>query len=129
MRRIFSVMMVVILASFTMTACGGKTQTVTEKDNGQTVTVNNGDKLIVKLDGNPTTGYTWQLADYDTSILESAGEPDYKADSLMIGSGGRYTYTFTALKPGEVTLQFNYLRTWEKDTAPAETYSVTVVVK
>ena len=129
MQRVIGVLFVIVLASFALAACGGKTQTVTENDNGKTVTVNTGDKLIVKLDGNPTTGYTWQLNNFDTSLLESAGEPDYKTDSLLIGSGGRYTYTFAALKPGEVTLQFNYLRTWEKDIPPVENFSITVDVK
>ena len=71
MQRVIGVLFVIVLASFALAACGGKTQTVTENDNGKTVTLNTGDKLVVKLDGNPTTGYTWQLNDFDTSTTRN----------------------------------------------------------
>lgn len=129
MKKLMGIFMCIVLTAAALSACNPAAQTLTESDDGKTVTLNKGDALVIKLDGNPTTGYGWQLSDFDQSVLKSDGDPDYKSDSLMTGSGGRYTYHFTAGDPGEVVLTFSYLRSWEKDTPPYKTFTVTVDVK
>jgi inhibitor of cysteine peptidase len=129
MKKLMGILMCMVLTAAALSACNPGAQTLTESDDGKTVTLNKGETLVVKLDGNPTTGYGWQLADFDQSVLKSAGDPDYKSDSLMTGSGGRYTYKFTAQDSGEVVLKFSYLRPWETDTPPYKTFTVTVDVK
>lgn len=112
----------------TLTACGSAAVKLDEQDNGQTVEVNSGDKITITLEGNPTTGYSWELSEFDASVVEPAGEADYKSDSKLLGSGGVYTFTLNALAPGATTMKFIYHRSWE-DAEPAQVFEVTLNVK
>ncbi len=118
--------MVIIAA---LTACSSKTVKVDESMNGQTITVKNGETIMVSLTGNPTTGFNWSAADLDTTILAQQGDAAFKADSNLIGAGGMVTLTFKAVGTGTTTLTLNYLRSWETAVAPQKVFSVTVVVE
>lgn len=112
----------------TLTACGSAAVKLDEQDNGQTVEVNSGDKITITLAGNPTTGYSWELSEFDASVVELAGEADYKSDSKLLGSGGVYTFTLKAGAPGSTVVKFIYHRSWE-DAEPAQVFEVTLNVK
>jgi inhibitor of cysteine peptidase len=126
MRKGLKVLIVVILATLLLTACN---QVISEDMNGQTVTVKTGETFIIKLSGNPTTGYGWQLTNVDETILKQVNNPSYKPDTLMTGSGGTYTYKFTAQSAGTTTLNFSYLRSWEKNVPPYKTFTITLMVQ
>jgi inhibitor of cysteine peptidase len=101
--------------------------TATQAQNGKSITVSNGETLTVELAGNPTTGYEWTVAQMDASFLQAA-EPTYESDSSAIGSGGTYTFRFTALKAGSTALGLVYRRAWET-TASDQTFSLTVNIQ
>jgi inhibitor of cysteine peptidase len=104
--------------------------TVTEDNNGGTVTLAPGDDLTVSLSGNPTTGYLWEVSgQLDAAVLKSLGEPGFQKESGLIGAGGVQTNQFEAVNPGRTTLTMVYHQPWEKDKAPENTFSVTVVVQ
>lgn len=107
----------------------GCTQSITEAMNGQTVKVKVGEPFDIKLRGNPTTGYGWQIADFDTGVVRQDKEAAYKADSLLTGAGGTYTYQFKVTGAGTTRLNFNYLRPWEKDVPPYKTFTITIEVQ
>ncbi len=112
------------------TGCGGNSLVVTVNENGKTVTINSGATFIVKLDGNPTTGYTWTAKDLDTTMLEQVGDPIFDSTNpVLVGSGGTLTLKFRALKVGMTTLTLIYHRPWETGVEPLDTFSVTVNVK
>jgi inhibitor of cysteine peptidase len=127
MKKTLKILLLPLMTALLLTACN--TQTITGDMSGQTINVKAGDSFIVKLAGNPTTGYSWQLTDYDKNIVELNGDPDYKSDSSLIGSGGMYTYHFTAVNSGTVVLKFDYLRPWEKGVAPVQTFTITIDVQ
>ena len=102
---------------------------LTETDAGSTVEMNVGDMLEVMLEGNPTTGYDWEMASGDAAVLEQLGASTYKADSDLMGSGGQVTLRFEAVAAGQTTLQLVYHRPWETDEPPAQTFEVSVIVK
>ena len=102
---------------------------LTETDAGSTVEMNVGDMLQVTLEGNPTTGYDWEMASGDAAVLEQLGASTYKADSDLMGAGGQVTLRFKAVAAGQTTLQLVYHRPWETDEPPAQTFEVTVIVK
>jgi inhibitor of cysteine peptidase len=117
-----------------------KTVTITDKDKDAKVELAKGDKLLVKLPANPTTGFTWVIASKsekdkgDTlgDILKSAGKPEYEPadkDKKIIGGGGTQTFTFTAQAVGEVEVEMQYKRTFEKDKEPAKTFKFKVIIK
>jgi len=72
----------------------------------------------VELNGNPTTGYTWVYTMSPEGVLREISNeyiPDNTVEGV-VGSGGKYIFTFEALINGETELIFSYLRAWEEDT-------------
>jgi inhibitor of cysteine peptidase len=109
-----------------------KTVTITDKDKDAKVELAKGDKLLVKLAANPTTGFTWVIASKEDDKLKSAGKPDYEPankDKKIVGGGGTQTFTFTAQAVGEVQVEMQYKRPFEKDKDSAKTYKFKVTIK
>jgi inhibitor of cysteine peptidase len=101
---------------------------VTGSDSGKTVEMNIGGYLDLVLEGNPTTGYTWDAASKMSPVLKQAKEPEFKPKSKLIGSGGEFIFHYKAVKSGKTELKFAYHRPWEKQ-APARTFDLKVTVK
>jgi inhibitor of cysteine peptidase len=101
---------------------------LSEEDAGGTVQLSVGEGMEVVLDGNPTTGFLWETAAMDSSVLRQLGEPDFEADTELLGSGGTFTFRFEAVASGQTLLQLVYLRPWETAVQPAKTFEVTVTV-
>lgn len=99
----------------------------TQAQNGETIALAQGETLVVKLAGNPTTGYQWTVAQIDADYLQDLGST-YAADSSAIGSGGTYAFRFEARKPGTTDLVLAYRRAWET-SADDETYSLAVTIQ
>lgn len=117
-----------------LAACTGSAQEVQldEGANGTAVTLAQGQTLVVELVSNPTTGYSWEVAQVDSSVLLQEGDAEYTPEdtsSELVGSGGRETLRFTAVAPGQTTLTLIYQRPFEEDVPPAETFSVQVTVE
>lgn len=64
-----------------------------------------GDTLVVRLAGNPTTGYDWRVVSTNDALLPSAGDPVYTPSADLTGAGGVYTFRFLAKAAGEATVQ------------------------
>ncbi len=89
-----------------------------------------GDSLIIDLEENPTTGFSWVYDDYDTAVLELIDDeyiPD-ETDSDVVGSGGIHHYEFKGLSEGETTLTFRYLKSWEGKDSAEETRTINIAV-
>jgi inhibitor of cysteine peptidase len=111
-------------------ARSARTVNVGKARDGKTVTLHRGDKLVVSLAGNPTTGYNWKLKSVDRSVLRPLGMkyiPDQHAPNV-VGSGGVYKLSFKALARGETELRLSYLRSFEPNK-PADSFRLHVVVK
>ena len=114
-----------------LSACagpGGASVTLRETDVGRTIDLKRGDKLIVELEGNPTTGFSWTMADLESDVLKAEGEPEFSADPGMVGGSGTFTFTFAAARSGTMLLKLLYHQAWDKETPPAKTFDVTVTV-
>ena len=113
------------------TACGpAKPVTLTAADKGSQVSLKVGGQIVITLDGNPSTGYTWEAKGLDPTIFKQVGEATFvSSDPGMVGAGGTLTLTFKVLKAGLASLMLVYHRPWETGVDPLDTYSVTVTVK
>ncbi|MEA3493136.1 MAG: protease inhibitor I42 family protein [Candidatus Margulisiibacteriota bacterium] len=101
----------------------------TEKQNGKEVALKAGTNFSIYLEGNPTTGYNWQVKDYDRKIIEQVGKEKYSSEGDKIGTGGHFTFNFKALLPGKTKLELAYLRPWEENVPPIETFEVILRIK
>jgi inhibitor of cysteine peptidase len=107
----------------------GSPLVLSEKDAGRTIDLNKGDTLVVALDGNMTTGYTWEMLPQDPAILQQVGAAEVTPDSTALGSGGKIALKFEAVQTGQAPLKLVYRRSFEKDVAPLNTFEVNVNVK
>lgn len=103
---------------------------LTGADNGEKVALFADQELVIQLDSNPSTGYTWETKDMDATMFEQAGDAKFTSSNPnLVGSGGTTTLTFRVLKTGNATLTLVYHRPWETGVDPLYTFSITVTVK
>jgi inhibitor of cysteine peptidase len=97
---------------------------------GRTINLRVGDGVKVTLAENPTTGYKWELVAKPEPICVIVSDA-YVANTNggMAGSGGVHNWNFRAVDKGTATVGLAYRRPWEKDAAPAQTFTLTLVVK
>jgi inhibitor of cysteine peptidase len=104
---------------------------VAVEDDGQTIPAKVGQKVVLELDANPTTGFDWIIVRTDRSF--GYGEKSFAAAEPGVGSGGTTTITWQTVNPieslvGKHTVNLEYKRSWETTTPPAKTFSFTVDV-
>lgn len=102
---------------------------ITEADQSQTVELRVGERIELILSGNPTTGYTWELGDIDTTVLRQIGEIAYQQTGQGVGAGGAFTIRFEAVAAGRTVLRMRYVRPWERQKPPERAFEATVVVR
>ncbi len=103
--------------------------TLTEADQGKTVTLHPGQSLVVQLAENPTTGFRWSLDQGNEEIVALRDSNYVMAAGAGIGGGGQRTFTFEASKPGSVQLQLKLWREWEGEPSVIQRFSVTLEVR
>jgi inhibitor of cysteine peptidase len=113
-----------------MAACGAAGEVELDMtDNGSQVELEVGQVLVISLEGNPTTGYTWEIGGIEESVLRQVGEVVFEAESDLVGAGGVQTLRFEAVGVGQASLDLVYHRPWEEGVAPLETFSVQIEVR
>ncbi|MBE3039303.1 MAG: protease inhibitor I42 family protein [Chloroflexi bacterium] len=129
-RKILSLVTLAVVLILATACSPTKQANLTTADNGSQVEVKVGEQIFITLDGNPSTGYTWESKDLDTTMFEQVGDPAFSSSNPdLIGSGGTLTLTFKALKAGTAALTLVYHRPWETGVDPIDTFAVTVTVK
>jgi predicted secreted protein len=104
---------------------------LTDKEASREIIVQKGDRLLVELAANPTTGYSWSLHLQGDKIL-SQGKSGYRLSDKsgnLVGSGGTEIWKFRAQHPGSTRLDFSYARPWEKGVLPVRILHFPVTVK
>lgn len=102
--RISAIILCALLLCAVLSGCG----------NGKDVDGN----VVIELEGNPTTGYTWIYEMSQTGIIEEVSNT-YIADDAAgneVGVGGTFRFEFSAVASGEVGLRFTYLRTFQENS-------------
>jgi inhibitor of cysteine peptidase len=91
-----------------------------------------GQEFEIRLQGNPTTGYGWQVTEIDAQKVQMLAE-DYvehkQGDQPIAGAGGTYIFRFKALTEGQAHIEIVYQRPWEKDVDPLRTYTLELTVR
>ncbi len=101
---------------------------LSEQDEGSIVRLKLDEQIIVTLVGNPSTGYSWEVMPADRAVVAQQGEPEFKAESDLLGASGKISLTFKAVAEGQQALTLAYRRPFEKDVAPEKTIAFVVVV-
>ncbi|NPV59936.1 MAG: protease inhibitor I42 family protein [Actinobacteria bacterium] len=100
------------------------------------VEVEEGLEFSLVLESNPTTGYSWQLAEpLDEELLRLVGTSfeakggSHGEGEEIVGAPGEEVWTFEALKAGKTEVALEYVRPWEKDVKPEKTVTFEVEIK
>jgi inhibitor of cysteine peptidase len=99
-----------------------------EHSNGNNIELHVGEKFMIVLRENPTTGFRWNPI--------SSGEPactllDHSFDSSGSnpGNSGSHSWHFQAVNEGTGKIEFVYRRSWEQDTPPVQSFTLNVNVR
>jgi len=102
---------------------------VDETVHDQTVALREGEKLMIALQGNPTTGFEWELESEPAGgLLQQIDGPAYSSSSSLIGAGGTFYFRYGAVVAGQGELTFVYRRSWET-VPPEKIVSMVVLVR
>lgn len=119
-------LLVLIAVVFFTSSCAGP---FTDEDNGKTVNLSIDDPFEIELEGNASTGFTWQIMPYDSTVIKQVGEPEFKSnDEGRIGSGGIITFKFQTIADGQTELLLVYRRRWEEHKPPTKMFKMKIVV-
>src|SRR5262245_46359752 len=83
------------------------------QSNTQTIHRKVGEKKIIRLGGNATTGYRWRCACKPSSLVSVKNTYEMDPSRIgMVGAGGTEVFTITAKKKGTVNCTFEYGQPW-----------------
>lgn len=94
------------------------------------VNVNN-PNFVVTLPSNPTTGFQWQVVNFDKNLLILSNSTYENPKTKLIGAGGQMHFTFALQKgksyPESTVIVLKYARPWEPETATVKKIKVNFV--
>ncbi|HID20327.1 MAG TPA: hypothetical protein EYP28_05265 [Methanophagales archaeon] len=98
-----------------------------ESNNNTTINVTTGRFLVITLEGNPTTGYTWEVTEpLDELVLRQIGGIVDVPESDLIGAPSKQIATFEVVGAGNATIKMVYHRPWETEEEPLDTFTLNV---
>ena len=97
-------------------------------DNSGQVELYRGQDLVISLDGNPTTGYTWEVTEINAKVLRQVGKIEFQQESELLGASGMQILRFEAVGTGQTSLKLIYHRSWEKGVEPVKIFTLQVSV-
>lgn len=101
---------------------------LTLADNGATIHVRRGDRIVIRLPENPTTGYRWDPDAVDDRIVSLTSREYAPPAGGGVGAGGAVSMVFEAQAPGEGNIRLKRWRDWEGESSVRERYAIGVVV-
>jgi len=98
--------------------------------NGKTAMAAVGKAIELRLPGDRSTGFVWELGKVAGSAVQATGKPEFVPGANILGKqGGVFVFRFKAVQPGRSTIKAAYLRPGDKNARPLHTFSADVVVK
>lgn len=95
--------------------------------NGTTIRVHTGDRLVVTLPANASTGYSWSVVSKRTPVVRLVSARYVAPKTALLGAPGRFVARFTVRTAGRTTLRLAYARHTHPATPPARRFAVTLV--
>lgn len=93
------------------------------------ISITVGQKFIITLKSNPTTGYGWYpIYDERMIVLNSKNYHEDKLDNdkNIVGRGGTEIFTFQGIKVGKTDIKMEYKRPWETSAIDEKNYTIDI---
>jgi inhibitor of cysteine peptidase len=98
-----------------------------EGHNGGAISAKPGDRIVVRVPENPTTGYQWRAEPADSGVLELQSDQFMPPASQAPGGGGVRTLQYLARGAGNTSVTLQLARSWEAN-APQSQFKIQVTV-
>lgn len=96
-------------------------------DSGSAIAFEVGDVFEVLLESNPTTGYSWTVAEQPDGIALVSS--DYEApDTSLVGAGGVEVFEFEATAASSGVLRLDYIRPFDDPVVAADTVEFALTI-
>ncbi|NQT66287.1 MAG: protease inhibitor I42 family protein [Actinobacteria bacterium] len=130
--RLLSVVLVITLLIILLCSCKSIAE-LTFDDKGKSFELEKGDRINIKLESNPTTGYSWILdGETDTSVVSLFDSKfvQTEKEEELVGAGGYEIFTFKAENNGQTEIILTYKRSWEEEELKEEfLFKINITVK
>ena len=121
MKKTLLPLLIAVLTVFTVISSCKPQQLATTPGGDNPLTFSSKGSLVTAvLEGNTTTGYSWEYKIKDNTIAQYVSD-EYKSDAQpedgkpsMVGVGGKHTFVFKAVKKGTTYVTFDYAQHWKK---------------
>lgn len=88
-----------------------------------------GQKLVITLDSNPSTGYDWKVVTLPENLLSKEEDVYIPPENPRIGKGGTRRFVFKALEKGSSVLELAYYRPWEGTDQADDWFQIIVEIR
>ena len=138
MKQVFMLSFAIILMTFSIMGCvavnSNNNQVSNEgyqyTDSASPIKVSPGEKFVIVIASNPTTGFSWKIAKpINENVIKLLNSEYIPARSGLIGAGGKEVWTFVAVAAGETSISLKYVRPWEKEKSAESEAIYTVIVR
>jgi inhibitor of cysteine peptidase len=100
---------------------------INHSHNGQMARLRVGNVMIVRLPGNPASGYQWQAGTANSEAVRMTVRPQYSPSSAGATAPGTYMFVFEAVQPGTGSIRLYYVRPNDSGR-PRDAFTVGVTV-
>lgn len=118
-----------LLLAFCTPSAWAATKVVTDADKGTTVEIEMGDVLEVRLNSNPTTGYTWYVHKQSTALLKLTSQSETQSTQPGVGRPIVQIFEFAPKAKGTGVLLLHYVRSWEQPSPSEEQFELHVTIE
>ncbi len=118
----------IMLTACLVAGCGTEVKAYSDPEETIDIGANKEFVILIALESNPTTGYSWQ-ASCDSTVLELVEETfelGIYAKEGIVGAGGTQLFRYKALTSGEAEIIFVYKRSWEADVLDVKVFTVDI---
>lgn len=130
-----TILMMVVLLGVVVSACGddgsggdSSSDAPEFTDDSEPIEVTAGEEFTIRLESNPSTGYSWELTTpLDDSIVQSKDSNFEQGENDAPGASGHEVLTYEAVGDGTTKISLGYLRSFDNEP-PTETKKFTVEV-
>jgi predicted secreted protein len=106
-----------------------KVITITSKNNGQTVEIENGEILRIELEELGSAGYQWQLEELDHEYLVLVSKETRDLAKGRVGAPVMAIWLLKTKKIGQTGISMAHYRTWEGKEKASAHFSIKLIIK
>jgi inhibitor of cysteine peptidase len=98
-----------------------------ESYNGETIAVSPGERFVIALEENPTTGYSWN-ATFSSGLIDTGeGYTPNPETAGLAGAGGVHYWIVEVPEAGAQQFSAVYIRPWEGVLPDDQTFTLTII--